>query len=87
MFGELPVWGLYVRHTNGIKIKNIKILKNKSDYRPACAFSDVFGLNIDQVEISGSEGSPIVILKNVRSLQQKDIKLPIGFSKGILILD
>ena len=25
MFGELPAWGLYVRHLNGMKMENIKI--------------------------------------------------------------
>lgn len=84
MFGELPVWGFYVRHVSGITLRNIKILKQKSDYRPACAFNDVSGLDIDQMEIPDAGVSPVVIFKNVKGLQSKNIKIPVDDAKGIL---
>lgn len=83
MFGELPVWGFYVRHVSGLKMKNMKISKKGSDYRPAMAFNNVDGLNIDSLMIPYSEVLPIVILKDVKDLQQKNLILPIGLEKGI----
>ncbi|MDA3881052.1 MAG: glycosyl hydrolase family 28 protein, partial [Prolixibacteraceae bacterium] len=44
MFGELPVWGLYVRHAKNLTLDNVKISKKGSDYRPAVAFNDVHDL-------------------------------------------
>jgi polygalacturonase len=83
MFGELPVWGFYVRHVNGLKIKNVKISKKGSDYRPAVAFNDVSGLNIDGLEIPDSEVLPIMILKDVQEIQNENIIIPVDLEKGI----
>jgi polygalacturonase len=83
MFGELPVWGFYVRHVSGLKMKNVKISKKGSDYRPAMAFNDVNGLMIDSLTIPDSEVLPIIILMDVKDLQQKNLILPMGLDKGI----
>jgi len=85
MFGELPAWGFYVRHVNGLTLKNIRILKQKSDYRPACAFNDVSGLNIDRMDIPDSEVSPVIIFKNVKELKKNNLKLSGDPEKEILI--
>lgn len=84
MFGELPVWGFYVRHVNGLKMNNVKISKKGSDYRPAMAFNNVPNLNIANLEIPDSEVIPNIILKDVIGFQQENIVLPVGFEKGIL---
>lgn len=41
MFGELPAWGLYVRHVKNIKINNLVLIAEKKDYRPAVVLDDV----------------------------------------------
>lgn len=83
MFGELPVWGLYVRHAKGLTFDNVKISKQGTDYRPAVAFNDVIGLNIQQMEIPDKEVLPEVIFRNVYNLQQNNILLPVDLAKGI----
>jgi polygalacturonase len=83
MFGELPVWGLYVRHVADLKMNNVKISKKDSDYRPAIAFNNVEGLTIDSLEISSCDVLPNIILKNVTNLQYKNIFLPVVNEKGI----
>src|SRR6185437_11298945 len=40
MFGELPTWGLYIRHVKGITLKNIKLVNKKKDYRTALLVDD-----------------------------------------------
>ncbi len=64
MFGELPAYGIYVRHVNGITLKNIKFTLNNSDFRPAFVFDDVRGLIMEQVDLS-IEKKEEVILKEV----------------------
>jgi len=34
MFGELPAWGLYTRHVNGLTLKNVRLSARDKDYRP-----------------------------------------------------
>lgn len=38
---ELPAWGFYVRHVDGITFDNVKLVAQKSDYRPAIVLDDV----------------------------------------------
>jgi hypothetical protein len=40
-FKELPAWGLYVRHTDGIRLKNVSFKAQDMDYRPAVVLDDV----------------------------------------------
>ena len=41
MFGELPAWGLYVRHADGIRLDNVRLRLKDSDFRPAVVLDDV----------------------------------------------
>jgi hypothetical protein len=42
-FKELPAWGLYVRHADGIHLKNVSFKAQHEDYRPAVVLDDVNG--------------------------------------------
>jgi hypothetical protein len=42
-FKELPAWGFYIRHAQGISFENVKLTVNKKDYRPAIVMDDVQG--------------------------------------------
>lgn len=64
MFGELPSWGLYVRHVDGLKMKNVNLSLKESDYRPAMVFDDVNNLVITEMETSGETKDHQVILRN-----------------------
>ena len=41
MYGELPAWGFYLRHVDGLIMKNIQLSIEESDYRPAMVLDDV----------------------------------------------
>lgn len=60
MFGELPAWGFYVRHAEGIRFKNVRISLKQKDFRPAMVFEDVQQIKLDQVDIQ-SAGQKSVI--------------------------
>ncbi|UTW63808.1 glycoside hydrolase family 28 protein [bacterium SCSIO 12741] len=55
MFGELPAWGFYVRHAEGITFKNVVLKIRDVDYRPAIVFDDVKNSELKGVEIKGDE--------------------------------
>jgi hypothetical protein len=55
MFGELPSWGLYVRHVEGLTLRNVSVKIKAPDYRPAMVFDDVKGLKLQAVDILGDE--------------------------------
>ena len=60
MFGELPSWGFYVRHVNGIEMKNIKLILEKEDFRPAFVFDDVKNLTMKAIDIPSDKNNQIV---------------------------
>jgi hypothetical protein len=66
-FGELPAWGLYVRHTKGITLKNISLSLKKPDFRPAYVFDDVENLNIENPSLKMNGNHKQIILKDVRN--------------------
>ena len=66
MFGELPAWGFYVRHVSGLTMNNISITARAKDYRPACVFDDVSGLNLDQWQIQEDDAGKQYILRDTK---------------------
>ena len=46
MFGELPAWGLFIRHVDGITLSNVDLRVESPDYRDAIVTDDVLDLNI-----------------------------------------
>ncbi|WP_183559599.1 glycoside hydrolase family 28 protein [Mucilaginibacter sp. SP1R1] len=83
MFGELPAWGFYVRHANGIKMKNIKLSYTGADFRPACIFDDVDTLTLNHVQITDAASKPIIILNKVKKQSLHNLLLPDKY-KGAL---
>jgi len=46
MFGELPAWGLFLRHIRHITLKNVQLSLAADDFRPMIVDDDVEGLSI-----------------------------------------
>ncbi len=69
MFGELPAWGFYVRHVDGLTMKNIKFTLENPDYRPAYVFDDVKNLNMEAISIVGEKKEETIILKNTENVK------------------
>lgn len=66
MFGELPSWGFYVRHVEGLTMKNVTLRLRDKDFRPALVFDDVHGLHLENMSLSKTNDmqSPLV-MRNV----------------------
>lgn len=76
MFGELPAWGFYVRHAEGITLKNIKLNYQKSDFRTACIFDDVNKLELDNLSVDKAETLPAILLNKVTRPSLQRIYVP-----------
>ena len=40
-FKELPAWGFYLRHVDGIAFENVNLIAKQPDYRPAIVMDNV----------------------------------------------
>lgn len=54
--GTLPAYGVYARHVKGLELANITTSFIQKDLRPAAMFSDIQGLEIDNLKLQVSEG-------------------------------
>ena len=45
MFGELPAWGLYLRHIRHITLDDVQLSLAADDFRPAIVEEDVEDMN------------------------------------------
>ncbi len=62
MFGELPAWGFYVRHVDGLVFRNVRIGIDAPDYRPAYVFDDVHDLEMKGSTVTGDDKPMHVVL-------------------------
>lgn len=85
MFGELPSWGFYVRHVDGLKLRNINIRSLKEDFRYAMVFNEVNGLEINNLLIPDEKANQSIILKDVRQPGISKLNLP-DLKKGLVII-
>jgi len=84
MFGELPAWGLFIRHATGIAITNSRFRYKKTDFRAAMVFDDVRGLQLQKTSIASGKQLPVVVLRNTSGVTIKDLHLPVKDKKAIL---
>ncbi|OFX36099.1 MAG: glycoside hydrolase [Bacteroidetes bacterium GWF2_42_66] len=71
MFGELPAWGFYVRHVEGLTMKNISIQARDKDYRPAFVFDDVKALKMEKIKMEEPDSGLQMILNKTREANLK----------------
>lgn len=77
MFGELPSWGFYVRHAEGVKFNDVRIKIREPDFRPALVFDDVSDLQIEKTIVESASQNPVMVLNNVQDARF-DMSFPAG---------
>ena len=71
---ELPAWGFYIRHADGIVMDNVRISVAGTDYRPAIVADDVKGLTLKGVKItqdSAQKGKKQIVTNNVKNYKNR----------------
>ncbi len=72
MFGELPAWGFYVRHVDGLMFCNVRIGIDAPDYRPAYVFDDVRGLMMSASAVKGDDKPHNIVLYKTSDVRFDD---------------
>ena len=66
MFGLLPAYGLYIRHADGVKVRNLAVSYSKPDSRPAFVMDAARNIRMDDLECQKSSGgAPSFVLRKV----------------------
>ena len=77
MFGRLPAHGFYVRHVDGLRLRNIDISATKTEARPVIVCDDVANLEIDGLRSTSTIGSlPTVKLIQTRRAMLRNCVAP-----------
>ncbi|ANI89634.1 glycoside hydrolase [Arachidicoccus ginsenosidimutans] len=72
MFGEMPSWGFYVRHAEGITLKNIVLKLDNDDFRPAFVFDDVKEIDMDKITLPSDYQNNQIVVKDCKEIQLKE---------------
>ncbi len=79
MFSQLPAYGLYCRHAQGIQLKNVTIRSEAPDPRPMLVCEDVKGLLVDRVSAtSASPRFPLIWLVDTSDVMVRNCTAPPG---------
>lgn len=65
-FGVLPAYGLYLRHTRGVTLRNVRLELEKPDLRPALVCDDVEDLELSGFAAPGFGPEPLIRLRQTR---------------------
>lgn len=68
MFGRLPAYGLYVRHADRVRLRNLELICDAPDQRPALTFDDVHDAIVDGLEAAATPEAPVIEVRNTRRL-------------------
>ncbi len=88
MWKELPAWGLYLRHADGITLDNVILRVEDNDYRPAIVADDVNNLTLRSTTIKEKEPTPPsnkkvqLIANNVTRLKKQHTTVATRQQKG-----
>jgi polygalacturonase len=67
MFGELPCYGLYCRHVNGLALDRVNLMLENADERPALVADGVNEFDLLSLRAAPCEGShAVVVFRNVQ---------------------
>ncbi len=67
MMGRLPAYGLFIRHADRVRLRNVECITDKPDGRPAVVCDDVNDIILSGLELSPPiGGQPLIELKNTR---------------------
>jgi hypothetical protein len=49
MFGELPAYGFYLRHVDGVTFRNVTFKLNGEEFRPAFVLDDAANVKFENI--------------------------------------
>ncbi|MBN1359975.1 MAG: glycoside hydrolase family 28 protein [Sedimentisphaerales bacterium] len=77
MFGQIPAYGFFIRHAQGIELNNVEVAFENEDLRPAFVLDDVKDVEFNNVEAEKAADVPTFVLKNVEDFHTSRCE-PVG---------
>lgn len=71
MFGELPAWGMYVRHASGVQFTGITVSAAKTDYRTAIVLDDVHKASFKNLTVKELDSKKKIFTYNSSEISLK----------------
>jgi hypothetical protein len=75
MFGMLPAYGFFIRHTTGVELNSVDVSFMKEDLRPAFVLDQVKGVDFQHVKAQKAAGAPTFVLQNAEDVSVNDTKI------------
>lgn len=77
MWKELPAWGFYIRHADGVQFNNVKLFAHGSEYRPAIVMDDVRGASFNHLSLQAQcpKHTPMVVANNCTNISGTKAKV------------
>jgi hypothetical protein len=67
MFGQLPSWGFFCRHVEGLTLDGLRLSTKRDDLRHALYFEDVVGLSLSKLQVEPApNAAPLIETRDVR---------------------
>lgn len=71
MFGELPAWGVYIRHARDIQFTDLTISATKTDFRTAIVLDDVHQASFKKLTVKEPESKKKIFTANSSDISPK----------------
>ncbi len=79
MMGRLPAYGFYIRHADRVRLRDIEVITDKPDGRPAIVCDDVNDAIFSGLELSApGGGAPVFDLRDTRRAFLTGMRSPVG---------
>jgi len=74
MFGEMPVYGLFVRHVKNISVTDVEISYLSDDFRPPFWLEDVNGAVFGHVAAQKMDSVPTFVLRSISDFTTQECR-------------
>lgn len=73
-FGEIPAYGFFIRHVDGIEFNNVEIRNMEDDFRPAFVLHDVKDASFNHLKTQKNQDIPTFLLHDVKDFKTRGCK-------------
>ena len=74
MFGDIPVYGFFIRHAKNVALDNVEISYLSDEFRPPIWLDDVNGATFSNLTTQKAESVPTFVLRNVSDFTAQECK-------------
>ncbi|MBL9208089.1 MAG: glycoside hydrolase family 28 protein [Opitutaceae bacterium] len=77
MFGELPAWGIFLRHAQGVRMEGVALRLAGPDFRPALVADRISDLDLSGLRVESHGEEPVIVLADVTGERVDGLQLPV----------